>query len=88
MNRHRIEPIKTNTVTNENQIVFLPIYSKIATLADLCNVSKSTIYRIIDRYDKEPNGVEDMYISLSATLKLVEIEKFKEYLRTINKSWM
>lgn len=81
-------PTKQNTVTNDEQIKVKPIYAKVPQLAKLCGLSKSSIYRILDRWEDEPNGIEDMFVSISATLKVVEIEKFKDYLRSINKKWM
>lgn len=81
-------PTKVNTITSDEQIRVEAIYAKVPQLAKLCGLSKSTIYRILDRWEDEPNGIEDMFVSISATLKVVEIEKFKSYLRTINKKWM
>lgn len=81
-------PTKQNVVMNDEQIIVKPIYAKIPQLAKLCGLSKSTIYRILDRWEDEPNGVSDMYISISATLKVVKIESFEGYLKTINKKWM
>ncbi|WP_301420196.1 helix-turn-helix domain-containing protein [Mammaliicoccus lentus] len=81
-------PTKVNTITSDEQINVKPIYAKVPQLAKLCGLSKSTIYRILDRWEDEPNGIDDMFVSISATLKVVEIEKFKDYLRSINKKWM
>ncbi|WP_239749982.1 helix-turn-helix domain-containing protein [Mammaliicoccus sp. H-M34] len=81
-------PTRQNTVTSDEQIKVEAIYAKVPQLAKLCGMSKSTIYRILDRWEDEPNGIDDMYVSVSATLKVVEIEKFKTYLRIINKKWM
>ncbi|WP_239734660.1 helix-turn-helix domain-containing protein [Mammaliicoccus sp. G-M28] len=81
-------PTRQNTITRDEQIVVQPIYAKVPQLAKLCGFSKSTVYRILDRWEDEPNGIDDMFVSISATLKVVEIEKFKTYLRIINKKWM
>lgn len=81
-------PTRQNTVTSDEQIKVELIYAKVPQLAKLCGMSKSTIYRILDRWEDEPNGIDDMYVSVSSTLKVVEIEKFKTYLRIINKKWM
>ena len=81
-------PTKQNTVTDPTQVVVNPIYAKIATLPKLVGISKSSIYRILREYDEEPNGIENMYVSLSATLTIVDIKKFKAYLNTRHRRWM
>ncbi|OEK71092.1 pathogenicity island protein [Staphylococcus equorum] len=81
-------PTKRNVITDSEQIKVEPIYCKISALPKLIGVSKSTIYRVLKEYDVEPNGVEDLYVSLSATLTIVDIKKFKEYLNTKHRKWM
>ncbi|OOV36875.1 helix-turn-helix domain-containing protein [Mammaliicoccus sciuri] len=81
-------PTKQNTVTDPTQIVVLPIYAKISTLPKLIGISKSSIYRILREYDEESNGIENMYVSLSATLTIVDIKKFQAYLNTRHKTWL
>ena len=80
-------PTKNNVVTDPEQIKIQPIYAKISTLPKLIGVSKSTIYRVLKEYDEEPNGIEGLYVSLSSTLTIVDIKKFKEYLNTRHKKW-
>lgn len=81
-------PTKTNTVTDPKQIKIEPIYCKISALPKLIGISKSSIYRILREYDEEPNGIDDLYVSLSATLTIVDIKKFKAYLKTRHRKWM
>ncbi|WP_239761094.1 helix-turn-helix domain-containing protein [Mammaliicoccus sp. N-M51] len=81
-------PTKQNVVMNDEQIKVSPIYAKIATLPKLIGVSKSTIYRVLKEYDQNSNGIENMYVSLSSTLTIVDIEKFKAYLNTRHKKWL
>ena len=81
-------PTKTNTVTDPTQIVVHPLYAKIAALPALFGISKSSIYRILREYDEEPNGISDLYVSLSATLTIVDIKKFQAYLNTRHRKWM
>lgn len=81
-------PTKENTVINEEQIIFKPLYAKAPFLAKMFGMSRSTVDRILKRWEKEPNGIDEMYISLSETLKLVDIEQFRGYLKTLNKKWM
>lgn len=88
MSKVKPMPTKENTVTNEEQIVFKPLYAKAPHLAKIFGMSRSTVDRILKRWEKEPNGIDEMYVSLSETLKVVEIEQFKAYLRTLNKKWM
>ncbi|ASE35355.1 helix-turn-helix domain-containing protein [Mammaliicoccus sciuri] len=88
MNKIKTMPTKENTVTKEEQIVFKPLYAKAPYLAKIFGMSRSTVDRILKRWEKEPNGIDEMYVSLSETLKVVEIEQFKAYLRTLNKKWM
>lgn len=81
-------PTKSNVVTDPEQIKVEPIYCKIAALPKLIGISKSSIYRILREYDEEPNGIDDLYVSLSATLTIVDIKKFKAYLKTRHRKWM
>ncbi|WP_239727998.1 MULTISPECIES: helix-turn-helix domain-containing protein [unclassified Mammaliicoccus] len=81
-------PTKENTVINEEQIIFKPLYAKAPILANMFGMSRSTVDRILKRWEKEPNGIDEMYISISETLKLVDIEQFRGYLKTLNKKWM
>ncbi len=81
-------PTKQNVVMNEEQIKVEPVYCKIAALPKLIGISKSSIYRILREYDEEPNGIDDLYVSLSATLTIVDIKKFKAYLKTRHRKWM
>lgn len=81
-------PTKTNTVTDPNQIVVSPLYCKVSALPKLIGISKSSIYRILKEYDEEQNGIGNMYVSLSATLTIVDIKKFQAYLNTRHKTWL
>ena len=81
-------PTKTNTVTDPTQIVVSPLYCKVSALPKLIGISKSSIYRILKEYDEEQNGIENMYVSLSATLTIVDIKKFQAYLNTRHKTWL
>ncbi len=81
-------PTKENTVINGEQIIFKPQYAKAPLLAKMFGMSRFTVDRILKRWEKEPNGIDEMYISVSETLKLVDIEQFRGYLKTLNKKWM
>lgn len=81
-------PTKSNVVTAPEQIRVEPIYCKISALPKLIGVSKSTIYRVLKEYDENTNDIENLYVSLSATLTIVDIKKFKAYLNTRHRKWM
>lgn len=82
-----IEIARHNTVMEESQIVFQPVYCQVPAAAKLFNVSKSTVYKWLRQYDDNNNGVEGLYVDYSSTLTLINIEKLEQFLQTFHKKY-
>ena len=82
-----ITPNKWNTLTGEEKFVE-QVYAKPAQLHKLCGVGRSTVYKLLKEYDEDDKDVKELYVSLSPTLTLVDIQKFKQYLNRRHKEWI
>ncbi|WP_239706166.1 MULTISPECIES: helix-turn-helix domain-containing protein [unclassified Mammaliicoccus] len=80
-------PNQSNTLTGEEKFVE-QVYAKPAHLHKLCGIGRSTVYKLLKEYDEDDKGVKELYVSLSPTLTLVDIQKFKQYLNQRHKKWM
>ena len=74
-------PTKQNTALEEKQIVFPVKYAKPKLICEIFNISYSTFYRLLKSY-------EDMYIDISSTLTLVNVEQFEKYLKAKHKKYL
>ena len=81
-------PTKENVVTEPTQVVVKPIMAKPNAIAKLFGISYSSVNRILKEYDKDNQGVEDLYYSLSSTMTVISIDGFKEYLSKRHKGWL
>lgn len=81
-------PTSENTALSENRVVFPVKYATPKKLSEIFGMSSSTIYRQLKEYEDDDLGVKDLYISLSTTLKVINVEKFEDYLLKKNKKWM
>ena len=79
-------PTKQNTALEEKQIVFPVKYAKPKLICEIFNISYSTFYRLLKSYENDNLGIEDMYIDISSTLTLVNVEQFEEFLKRKHKN--
>ena len=77
-------PTKQNTALEEKQIVFPVKYAKPKLICEIFNISYSTFYRLED----DNLDIEDMYIDISSTLTLVNVEQFEKYLKAKHKKYL
>ena len=82
-----IEITPHNTVMEESQVVYNPVYCQVPAAAKLFNVSKSTIYKWLRQYDEDSKGVEWLYVDYSSTLTLINIEKLEQFLKQFHKKY-
>lgn len=87
MPKRIIPPTKINTFIGEEKFVE-QVYAKPNQLHKLFGIGRSTVYKLLKEYDEDNKGVKELYVSLSATLTLVDIQKFKQYLNRRHKEWM
>ncbi|WP_204207269.1 helix-turn-helix domain-containing protein [Mammaliicoccus sciuri] len=80
-------PNETNTLIGREKFVE-QVYAKPNQLHKLFGIGRSTVYKLLKEYDEDNKGVKELYVSLSATLTLVDIQKFKQYLNRRHKEWM
>lgn len=81
-------PTKQNTALEEKQIVFPVKYVKPKLISEIFNISYSTFYRLLKSYEDDNLGIEDMYIDISSTLTLVNVEQFENYLKAKHKKYL
>lgn len=81
-------PTKQNTALEEKQIVFPVKYAKPKLISEIFNISYSTFYRLLKSYEGDNLGIEDMYIDISSTLTLVNVEQFENYLKAKHKKYL
>ena len=81
-------PTKQNTAFEEKQIVFPVKYAKPKLISEIFNISYSTFYRLLKSYEDDNLGIEDMYIDISSTLTLVNVEQFENYLKAKHKKYL
>ena len=73
-----------NTLTGD-EVFVKPLYARATNIHKLFDFSQSTTYNILRDYDEDNQGIEDLYISYSGTMCLINIEKFIAYLQTRHK---
>ena len=56
-------PTQENVVTEPKQVIVKPIMAKPNAIAKLFGISYSSVNRILKEYDKDNQGVEDLYYS-------------------------
>lgn len=90
MNRTKLEnlPTKQNTALEQEQIVFPVKYAKPKLLSQIFNCSYSTIRRLLISYDNDNLGIENLYMDISSTLTLVNVEKFEQFLQRKHKKYL
>ncbi|MCG1354836.1 helix-turn-helix domain-containing protein [Staphylococcus epidermidis] len=81
-------PTKQNTALEEKQIVFPVKYAKPKLICEIFNISYSTFYRLLKSYEDDNLSIEDMYIDISSTLTLVNVEQFEKYLKAKHKKYL
>lgn len=77
-------PSPENTLTG-NEVFVKPLYARATNIHKLFDFSQATTYNILNDYKKDDKGIKDLYISYSATMCLIDIEKFIEFLKTRHK---
>ncbi|WP_144781783.1 helix-turn-helix domain-containing protein [Macrococcoides caseolyticum] len=83
------KPHPSNTVLNDDQVAPVKmIYCKISTLPKLFNVSKATCYRFIKEAEEMQEFKGRICVDVSATMTLVHIETFIEFLRSKHKKYL
>lgn len=82
-------PTPQNTVMSDEQVAPVKlIYCKISTLPKLFNISKATCYRFLKEAEALPQYQNRICIDVSATMTLVHIETFVEFLKTKHKKYL
>jgi len=77
-------PTSENTLTG-NEVFVKPLYARVTNIHKLFDFSQATTYNILNDYKKDDKGIKDLYINYSATMCLIDIEKFIEFLKTRHK---
>ncbi|MBJ7884465.1 helix-turn-helix domain-containing protein [Staphylococcus warneri] len=81
-------PTMENTALAQEQIVFPIKYAKPKLLGEIFNCSYSTIRRLLISYDEDDLGIENLYMDISSTLTLVNVEKFEQFLQKKHKKYL
>lgn len=81
-------PTEENVITEPKQVVVNPLFAKPNTLASIFGISYSSVNRILKEWEKDSKGVDDLYYSLSSTMKVISISRFEEYMKKRHKDWM
>lgn len=82
-------PTPQNTVMSDEQVAPVKmIYCKVSTLPKLFNISKATSYRFIKEAETLPEYQNRICVDVSATMTLVHIETFVEFLRSKHKKYL
>jgi len=81
-------PNTENTALETKQIVFPVKYAKPKLLSELFGCSYSTIRRLLISYDEDNLGIENLYMDISSTLTLVNVEKFEQFLQKKHKKYL
>lgn len=85
----REEPTPQNSVLREEQVAPVKmIYCKISTLPKLFNISKATAYRFLKEAEEMEEFRGRICTDVSATLTLVHIDTFSEFLRNKHKKYL
>lgn len=81
-------PTKENTVTEPKQVLVKPLFAKPNALAGIFGISYSSVNRILKEWEKDSEGVDDLYYSLSSTMTVISIPRFEEYMKKRHKGWL
>lgn len=77
-----VEPNKSNTIIDEESIMFEARFARPKALASYLGVSLSTVLRVLKEYEDEKQpSIEDLYIYVTSTIRVIDIHKFVEYLK-------
>lgn len=75
-------PNKANTVNERENVTFKPLYARPTALSEVMGISFSTVRRVLLEYEADSDtNVEDLFIYVTETLKVVDIQKFIDYLK-------
>lgn len=75
-------PNKANTVNERENVTFKPLYARPTALSEVMGISFSTVRRVLLEYEADSDtNVEDLFIYVTETLKVVDIQKFVDYLK-------
>lgn len=75
-------PNKANTVNERENVTFKPLYARPTALSEVMGISFSTVRRVLLEYEADSDtNVEDLFIYVTKTLKVVDIQKFVDYLK-------
>ncbi|TDM10451.1 helix-turn-helix domain-containing protein [Macrococcus lamae] len=75
-------PHPSNSVLSDDQVAPVKmIYCKVSTLPKLFNISKATAYRFLKEADTLDEFKDRICVDVSATMTLVHIETFEEFLK-------
>ena len=82
-------PHPSNSVLSDDQVATVKmIYCKVSTLTKLFNVSRATAYRFLKEAESLAEFKGRICVDVSATLTLVHIETFEEYLKKKHKKYL
>ncbi|RIM00577.1 helix-turn-helix domain-containing protein [Staphylococcus equorum] len=75
-------PNKANTVNEHAQVAFKPLYARPTALSEVMGISFSTVRRVLLEYEADSDtNIEDLFVYVTETLKVVDIQKFVDYLK-------
>ncbi|UTH16180.1 hypothetical protein [Macrococcus epidermidis] len=82
-------PHPSNSVLSDDQVAPVSmIYCKVSTLPKLFNISKATAYRFIKEAESLDEFKGRICVDVSATMTLVHIATFEEFLRSLHKKYL
>jgi len=61
-------------------------FAKISTISHIYDVSKSTVYRWLENLDEQQ--FPGVYVELSSSLKLINLDEFDKYLYSMHKKYL
>ncbi|MGV2875339.1 helix-turn-helix domain-containing protein [Macrococcus capreoli] len=81
MNKVQELPKRENVALKDDVITYEPKYAQPQALAKIVGVSRTTIFRLLKSYHENNCNIENLEISLSPTLKVINIEKFIAFMQ-------
>ncbi|GGA98734.1 helix-turn-helix domain-containing protein [Macrococcus hajekii] len=88
MSNLAIMPTPQNTVMDEREVKAIePRFAKVATLAKIYNVSKTTVYRWLKEAEQSQEWPK-LFIEVTSSLTLVNLEEFERYLYTKHRKYL
>ncbi|RAI82535.1 helix-turn-helix domain-containing protein [Macrococcoides goetzii] len=80
-------PTKEKTIMDPKEIAMKDKrFAKVNTLATLYDVSYSTVYRWLNNLDE--TKFPRVYVELSSSLRLINLEEFDKYLYSMHKKYL